>query len=217
MSRTRVKICGVRRPEDAMAAADAGADAVGVVVYAPGAKREVSEVQADHIFSALPLFVSTVGVVVGVHPNRLRMIMAQARFDLAQYHGNESIDDVKKAQPTPVVKAVRTNGSLAADVGKWLDPSIRNLRAITIDSAGDGGSGQAADWDEVEQAIGSIGRDKLPPLILAGGLTPDNVGEIVTRFRPWAVDVSSGVEGEDGFKSPEKMRAFIDAVRAADG
>lgn len=215
--RTRIKICGVRRPEDAALAAEAGADAVGVVVYAPGAKREVEPVKADEIFIALPLFVSTVGVCVGVHPNRLRMIMAQARFDLAQFHGEESVEEVKRAQPSPVVKAVRVGSDLADQLRKWSDKSVRNLRAITLDSAGDGGSGDVADWDAVESALKRIDRATLPPLIISGGLSADNVGEAIKRFKPWAVDVSSGVEGEDGFKSAEKIKAFVQAVRDADG
>ncbi|MEL7238350.1 MAG: phosphoribosylanthranilate isomerase [Planctomycetota bacterium] len=214
--RTRVKICGVRRPEDAVAAAEAGADAVGAIVYAPGSKREITPVLADEIFSALPLFVTSVGVCVGVHSNRLRMIMAQARFDLAQFHGEETPFEVKRAQPSPVVKSVKADDDLAGSLKTWSDPTIRNLRAILIDSAAGGGSGEPSDWSKLEACEPMLAKPEMPRLILAGGLTPESVGEVVKKFRPWAVDVSSGVEGDDGFKSADKMRAFVTAVRDAD-
>jgi phosphoribosylanthranilate isomerase len=210
--RTRVKICGIRHPDDAKLAAEAGADAVGVILHAPGAKRLVESEAALKIVAATPPMVTTVGVVVDASPFILRQLLAVVPVDLVQFHGKEKAADVLAALPRRATKVLAARDDLAEVAERWLAKPPKNLAGLHIDSAAGGGSGKPANWEAVAQLPAEV----VHHLTLAGGLTPDNVGDVVRRFRPWAVDVSSGVEDDSGRKSPQKVQTFIDAVRAAD-
>ncbi len=216
MTRTRVKICGVTNVEDALAAANAGADAVGMVLHAPGRKREIPLDLGRQIAMALPPFVTAVAVVVDLHPMRLRQLVSHVPVGLVQFHGNESKTDVLSAQPIRATKVVPANDGLGDAMRRWEQASVWNLCGLVIDTPTGGGTGTPPDWDVVADAVEKSSSTSFP-LTLAGGLTPRTVGDVVRRFRPWAVDVSSGVEGETvGQKDPAKIADFIAAVREAD-
>ena len=213
---TRIKICGVKSVDDALLAAEAGADAVGMILHAPGRSREIPLDLGHEIAMALPPFVTAVGVAVDLHPMRLRQLLSHVPVSLVQFHGDESKTDVLSAQPTRATKVVPGDASLGESIAKWQAANVWNLCGLVIDAPAGGGKGAPPDWDVVADALDSI--DNLPPLTLAGGLTPENVGDVIRRFRPWAVDVSSGVEdpGNVGVKSPSRVAEFIAAVREAD-
>ena len=198
--------------DDAQAAAALGADAVGMVLYAVGARRLVDADAARKIAVDLPPMVTAAGVVRDCPPGRMRQLTAHVPLGLVQFHGREPFQDVRMAQPVRATKVLVTDGTLAEQASQWAVARIPNLCGLHVDAAGGGGAGEPADWDEVA----SLDLAALPPVTLSGGLTPETVGEVVRRFRPWGVDVSTGVEGDDGRKSAGKMRAFVEAVRAAD-
>lgn len=206
--RTRIKICGVRRPEDARLATHAGADAVGMILHAPGSKRLIEAEFAMAVAAAVPPLVSKVGVFQNARAPFVAQCARSLRLDLVQLHGQETFDFVRSLEQFRVVKAVRPE-----EYATWAQAPLPNLVALLLDSP-IGGSGVANDWPAIEQAIATT--PPRVPIILAGGLKPDTVGSIARRFRPWAVDVSSGVEDANALKSEEKVRAFIDAVRDAD-
>ncbi len=199
--------------DDALSAAHAGADAVGMILYAPGSKRIIDPNRARDIATKLPPFVSGIGVVKDCSNNRIRQLMAHLPLSALQFHGRESVQDLRSAQPTRAIKMLKADDSLAEKAAEWNKAIVPNLVAILVDSAEGGGSGVETDWSRVE----SLDRANLPPMILAGGLTPENVGDVVRRLRPWAVDVSSGVEADQiGRKSHARIVEFIQAVREAD-
>ena len=218
MPRTRIKICGITRVEDALAAAQAGADAIGFVLW-PGSPRGVTVDAARAIAAALPPFVTTVGLFVDAAADDVRRACADVPLDVLQFHGAESPEFCRRFA-RPYVKAVPV-GPDATEVD-LLEYAARYHDAcgLLFDSppAGGlpGGTGQTFDWQALPR--------KLPrPLVLSGGLNAANVGDAVRRLRPWAVDVSSGVEavGADGTpirgrKDPTRIVAFIEAVRNAD-
>jgi len=212
--RTRIKICGVTTLADALAAADAGADAVGMILYAPGAKRQIDADPARKIAMALPPFVTAVGVVVDCPSNRVRQLLAHIPLSAVQFQGKESHQDVRSAQPAAAIKKLAIGSDLGERAGAWAKAIVPNLAGLLVESpgGGGGGTGAEADWSHLE----SLDRATLPPLILAGGLRPENVADVIRRLRPWAVDVSTGVEDEAGGKSPALMADFVAAVRAAD-
>lgn len=216
MGRTRIKICGVARVEDALYAAEAGADAIGMILHAPGRKREIGLDQGREIALALPPFVTAVGVVVDLHPMRLRQLLSHVPLGLVQFHGKEGKDDVLSAQPTRATKVLSADETLFERWDLWRDLAVPNLRGLVIDSPG-GGTGVAADWSKLRDLFADPHADALP-LTLAGGLTPENVGEAVRTLHPWAVDVSSGVEepGRTARKSRARIAEFVAAVREAD-
>ena len=201
-------MCGVCRAEDAIAAAAAGADAVGMILHAKS-KRLIEAQYAMAVADAIPPLVSRVGVFVDARAPFVAQCARSLKLDLIQLHGHETPDFVRSLAAFRVVRAVRV-----AEYDAWARESIPNLVGLLIDG-GPGGTGEANDWDAVEAAI-----KKIPPrvpLFLAGGLTPETVGAVAARFRPWAVDVSSGIEAQPMIKSAEKMLAFARAVRDADG
>jgi len=209
MHRTRVKICGITNPRDAIAAAEAGADAIGVVFHA-ASKRMVSPQEARKIAAAVPPFVMVVGLFVDETPARILEIARQVGLTAVQLHGRESPQTAAQLAPFPTIKAIGVlRDSLAAELQTW---RAAKPAAILLDTAGGGGSGKANDWAAIEAADRSL----LPPLIVAGGLNSATVGDVVRLLRPWAVDVSSGVEIAAREKSPELIRRFITAVREAD-
>ena len=212
VGRTRVKICGVTNLEDALAAAAAGADAIGMVLYAHGAERQIDADAARKIAMALPPFVSAVGVVVNCPTSRVRQLIAHIPLQAIQFHGKEPVQEVRSAQPVAAIKKLAATGDLAEQAAAWGKAIVPNLAGLLVESDAGGGTGVETDWSLAQ----ALDRAALPPLLLAGGLRPENVTGVVRRVRPWAVDVSSGVEEEPGRKSPRLMADFVAAVRAAD-
>lgn len=187
-----------------MAAAAAGADAIGLVFYAKS-PRAVDIEQARAILAALPPFVTTVGLFVDAELSELERILASVPLDLLQFHGDESVQQCE-AFGRPYIKALRVKAGddIAAQVARY--PSAQGILLDAYVEGVPGGTGEAFDWSLIPQALSK-------PLILAGGLRPDNVAEAVSRVRPYAVDVSGGVEASKGVKDVEKVGAFIRAAR----
>ncbi len=204
MTAVRVKICGITRVEDALAAAAAGADAIGLVFYAKS-PRAVDIEQAREILAALPPFVTSVGLFVDAERSELERILASVPLDLLQFHGDESVQQCE-AFGRPYIKALRVKAGddIAAQVARY--PSAQGILLDAYVEGVPGGTGEAFDWSLIPQTLSK-------PLILAGGLRPDNVAEAVSRVRPYAVDVSGGVEASKGVKDVEKVGAFIRAAR----
>ncbi|WP_305042449.1 phosphoribosylanthranilate isomerase [Geoalkalibacter sp.] len=205
MDGVRVKICGLTRLDEALHAVACGADALGFVFY-PGSLRCVSPEQAAAIIDALPPFVSTVGLFVNEAPRRIAEIAQQCRLDLVQLHGDESPADCL-VPGRRVIKALRVR-----DRASLAQAAEYPVAALLLDAwvAGHyGGTGATFNWDlAADQA-------RRAPVVLAGGLTPDNVADAVRRVLPFAVDVSSGVESAPGRKDPGRVAAFIRNAKAA--
>lgn len=202
--RTRVKICGITRPEDARAAALSGADAVGLVFYAPS-PRNVDLEQARAICAALPPFVTVVGLFVDPTRDQVETALRGCSLNLLQFHGAET-PELCGGFGLPYIKAARVRPG--ADLVQYLTP-YQAAQGWLLDAYHEqlyGGTGESFDWT-------LIPRDLARPVILSGGLTPDNVGAAVRQVRPWAVDVSSGVETAKGIKDAAKIAAFITGVK----
>lgn len=208
--RTRIKICGITRPADARAAAEAGADAIGLVFYPPS-PRFLSVERAVEIRDALPPFVQTVALFVNADAAQVAQAIGRVRPALLQFHGEETPQFCTQFG-VPYVKAYRMKPgvSTAADALEYLRP-YSTAAAWLLDSFVEeyGGVGSRFDWSLVP-------RRRERPLILSGGLDAGNVAEAVRRVRPWGVDVSTGVESAKGIKDAGKMAAFIAEVRNAD-
>jgi phosphoribosylanthranilate isomerase len=203
----RIKICGLRDAATAQAAARLGADAIGLVFYEPS-PRNVSCNVAHEIVAALPPFVTSVGLFVDAPRETIEGVLRSVPLDLLQFHGNES-PEYCRSFGRPYMKAVRVTPGV--DLVEYAD-RYADARAILCDAFVDsapGGTGHQFDW--------SLLPADLPlPLVLSGGLNPDNVADAVRRVRPWAVDVSSGVERARGVKDLDCITCFIGAVRGAD-
>jgi len=222
MHRTRIKICGVTRPQDAAVAARLGADAVGIVLHS-GSKRGVSKDIARKIVGALPPFVSPVAVFVDEEPQTILDTAAELNVGHVQLNGGESPHDIAELRGLRVLKAIRAHReSLSDELSEWRDAiaesKLDHLVGFVLETASGkpGGSGIENDWPFIREAQAAGEFKGLPPIIAAGGLNPQNVAAIVRDIRPFAVDVSSGVESAVGQKSEEKIEAFIDAARQAD-
>lgn len=205
--RTRVKICGLTRPEDALAAVRQGADAIGLVFYPPS-PRFVDMSQASAIVSALPPFVTVVGLFVNADAQTVRETLQAVRIDWLQFHGEESPDDCDSFQRT-YVKAVRMGP--ATDL-RQIAADYRRCRGLLLDAddpVAKGGTGKGFDWTLIPSACPL-------PVILAGGLHPGNVRRALAQVKPYAVDVSSGVESAKGIKDEQKIAAFIQEVQHFD-
>ena len=204
----RIKICGLTRVEDVRAAVDAGADAIGLVFYAKS-PRHVDLAKAAVLARAVPPFVTIVGLFVNEDPAQVRRTLAAVPIHLLQFHGDE--DEAYCRQfDRPFVKAARVAPGMNLLQYAGAFPSAQ---AILLDAFVDGfgGGGKVFDWSLVPKSLKT-------PIILSGGLDEDNVADAITRVRPAAVDVSSGVEvsdGAKGIKDAAKIRAFVAAVRAA--
>jgi phosphoribosylanthranilate isomerase len=208
MARTRIKICGIRDEESAFAAADAGADAIGLVFYRQS-PRYIEPEEAWQLVGMLPPFLSSVGLFVNADLDRFITTEELCPTDMSQLHGQESEDLVRQCGPN-VIKAIRYDAAtIAAELAKW--NRVDEVDAILVDGSM-GGQGTSFDWSGLGAARATL--DK--PLILAGGLTPENVGEAIRLVQPFAVDVSSGVESAPGVKDPELIERFCRAVRRAD-
>jgi phosphoribosylanthranilate isomerase len=207
MKRTRVKICGLTRQKDLAAAVDVGADAVGLVFYAPS-PRAVEIEQARSLLDELPPFVTSVGLFVDADPDYVRAALSRVPLDLIQLHGEEP-PEYCAAFHKPWIKALRMRPGtdLRAMVARYRGAS--GLLLDTYDSAVAGGTGRRFDWDLVPGWLA-------PHIILAGGLNAENVGDAVRRVGPYAVDVSGGVESAKGRKDHAKMDAFLRGVKDGD-
>jgi phosphoribosylanthranilate isomerase len=200
IGRTRVKICGLTRIEDAALAVELGADAVGFVFWQKS-PRAVTRDGARDIARALPALATRVGVFVNAPPAEVAEIASTAGLDAIQLHGDERVEEYSSLAPR-LIKAVDLADDAAVAVALAV-PSTVTVLVDVRDVEHRGGTGRQADWERA--ALVSRTR----PLMLAGGLTPENVARAVRQVRPWAVDVSSGVEAAPGVKSPERLRAFF--------
>ena len=198
--RTRVKICGFTQTEDLLAAARLGVDAIGLVFYPPS-PRNVSIAQAAEMLKRLPAFVSVVALFVNAEEDWIRQVLTRINVDCLQFHGDESAQDCRR-YAKPYIKAIRMKP----------DTNLADIELQYTDAAGllldayhpgvQGGTGSGFDWEMIP------GNCRLP-IILAGGLSPDNAALAVQQVRPYALDVSSGVEREKGIKDAVKMADFI--------
>ena len=207
MRRTRVKICGITRPEHAKAAVGAGADAIGLVFYEPS-PRYVTRARAREVCAALPPLVSVVGVFVNPAPRDIETAVEDLPVDLLQVHGDEPPELCAEAG-RPYVKAVRvrTRDDIVEAADRYSD-----ALALLLDAHHDtlwGGTGSQFDWNMVPDDVGR-------PIVLAGGLTPENVAGAIRLVRPFAVDVSGGVESAPGEKDVQSMERFMKEVASAE-
>lgn len=206
MTAVRSKICGITRVEDALAAVAAGADAIGLVFYAPSL-RAVGLERAREILRALPPFVTTVGLFVDATRGEVEALLEALPLDLLQFHGDETPADCE-GFGRPYMKALRVRPGLDLHAQAQRYAGAQALLLDTFVPGVPGGTGESFDWDLVPH-------DLAKPVVLAGGLTPENVGEAIRRVRPFAVDVSGGVEQARGVKDAAMIEAFIRAVRHA--
>ncbi|MFL6709306.1 MAG: phosphoribosylanthranilate isomerase [Massilia sp.] len=217
MHRTRIKICGITRLEDVAAATRAGADALGFVFYPPS-PRAVTGQQAGALMAAMPPFVTPVALFVNPTPEEVAAVAEQAPFALLQLHGDETpeqcaaiADRVKR----PFLKVFRVKPATSADElleyehrYRFASPWYQGLLLDTFVDAY-GGAGKVFDWSLIPKELA-------PRVVLSGGLSVLNATDAVDRVRPWAVDISSGVEQAKGIKDALKIAAFVRAVRASD-
>ena len=211
--RTRIKICGLTRTEDVKAVVDAGADAIGFVFYA-NSPRYVAPDAAAGLLARIPPFVATVGLFVNATLQEVQQVLAQAPVSLLQFHGDETPEDcaaIARAVNRPFIRALRVSPEMTgADLLKYTQ-DYRDAAGLLLDTFVDGygGGGKVFDWSLIPKELA-------PQVVLSGGLSVQNATEAVLRVRPYAVDVSSGVELGKGIKDADKIRAFIGAVRQAD-
>jgi phosphoribosylanthranilate isomerase len=202
----QVKICGITRLEDAQAAVDAGADALGFVFYPPS-PRYVTAEQAERIIRTLPPFVTTVGLFVDVALDRVNEVAARCGLDRIQLHGRETPEFCRQIT-RPVIKAIRIrNAESLTHVPDYKVAAY--LLDAYVEGALPGGTGASFSWELAARAM------PYGPVILAGGLTPENVEVAIAQIRPYGVDVSSGVERAPGIKDHRKVREFIVHAKAA--
>ena len=201
---TRIKICGITRVEDALAAAQAGADAIGLVFY-ERSPRHVSIAQAAQLAAALPPFVSVVGLFVNAEAALVREVLAQVSLDLLQFHGDESPEYCAQFGK-PYLKAIRVKAGV--DLLQCAS-DFRGAKGLLLDAYMEGipgGTGATFDWNLIPRQLSL-------PVILSGGLAAENVAAAIEQVRPYAVDVSSGVEASKGIKDAAKIAAFINEVK----
>ncbi|MFJ7884085.1 phosphoribosylanthranilate isomerase [Pseudomonas sp. NPDC096917] len=205
MSAVRSKICGITCINDALAAVAAGADAIGFVFYAKS-PRAVTAQQARAIIAALPPFVTTVGLFVNASACELNETLDAVPLDLLQFHGDETPEQCE-GYHRPYIKALRVKAG--DDIAAACD-AYASASGILLDTYVEGvpgGTGQAFDWSLIPRGLSK-------PIILAGGLGVQNVAQAIAQVRPYAVDVSGGVEKSKGIKDHDKIQAFLEAVRA---
>ena len=205
--KTAVKICGITRVEDALVAARCGAHAIGLVFYRPS-PRYVTPERAAEIVRALPPFVTPVGLFVDASEEEVLEIASRARVQMIQFHGSETPEFCARFE-LPYLKAVRVRPEV--DLLQYAR-DFEGAKALLLDAYQEGlhgGTGAVFDWDLIPPALPL-------PVVLSGGLHPENVAEAVRRVRPCAVDVSSGVEASKGIKDAARIEAFVNGVRDAD-
>lgn len=202
--RVRTKICGITRVEDALVAAQAGVDAIGLVFYAKS-PRAVNVAQAQQIVAALPPFVTVVGLFVNAARHEVNAVLNSVPLDILQFHGDETPAECEGFS-RPYFRALRMQPGLdiAALAAQYTDS-----HGVLLDAwvpGVHGGTGERFDWARIPENLAK-------PLILAGGLNADNVEQAIQQVQPWAVDVSGGVEASPGIKDAEKIRKFLYAVQ----
>lgn len=205
--RTRVKICGITREQDAMAAAEYGADAIGFVFYEPS-PRYVSVERAAAIARELPPFLTTVALFVNADADTIASVVDQVGIDLLQFHGQECPDYCARHR-RPWIRAVRMKPDTDLLAAQAEFAAGRGLLLDAYRPGVPGGTGETFDWERIPAELASR-------IVLAGGLNPENISDAVRRVRPYAVDVSGGVEADKGIKDPHKIKAFIKEVRSAE-
>ena len=201
--RTRVKICGITNRQDAIDAVRYGADAIGLVFYGPS-PRAVTVRQAAEVVDGLPPFVTVVGLFVDASREEIAGVLTSVRIDLLQFHGTESAADCN-GHGRPYIKAVRMREGLDLMAERARYGGASALLVDTYQPGTPGGTGTVFDWRLIPPALGG-------EVVLAGGLNADNVAQAVRQVRPYAVDVSGGVEREKGRKDAEKIAAFMRGV-----
>ena len=204
--RTRVKICGITRAQDALEAVKQGADAIGLVFY-PKSPRNVSAAQAAEIVSKIPAFITVVGLFVYAEPAFVQEVLSVVRLDLLQFHGDETASQCRQYS-RPYMKAIRVKSdtNLVQYAADYAD-----AKALLLDAFAEGvpgGTGLVFDWSLIPQNFPL-------PIVLAGGLNAENVGVAIEQVRPYAVDVSGGVEASKGIKDAAKIAAFMRGVSNA--
>jgi phosphoribosylanthranilate isomerase len=207
MPRTRVKICGITRVDDALLACELGVDAIGLVMT-PDSPRCVPLERALAIRDALPSFVSAVVLSHDLSSGHLSRIIEAVRPDLIQFHGSEDAPFCEQFG-VRYIKAIGMAGEVDVSAMAAAHPDARGFVLDGHAPGAQGGQGKVFDWSRVPRALHR-------PIILAGGLTAENVARAIVAVRPWAVDVASGVESAPGIKHEGKLRAFFASVRAAD-
>ncbi len=211
---TWVKICGTTNLDDALLAAEFGADAIGFVL-APS-KRQVTPEQVAKIVHRLPANIEKIGVFLNQSPERVIEAVETAGLTGVQLHGDESLETARRveaAKVAKVVKGIRAGPALESQLETWSREEA--VSALLLDSGNGnqgGGTGKTFDWDVAAHALRRLA--SLKQLIVAGGLNPENVRGAIDKFHPWGVDVASGVEVSPGKKDPQKVKAFIAAVRS---
>lgn len=211
--RTWIKFCGTTCLEDALASIDAGADALGFI-FAPS-KRQITVAQAKEISGKLPPQIERIGVFVDLPLREINKIVCEVNLSGIQLHGGQDrIEDYDSVLPEwtrslRVIRSVVVSDGLAGQLGV-MDQVEGPVSAWLIDSGA--GSGKTFHWKTVRKQLG----DRQGRFIIAGGLNPDNVGEAIEIFSPWGVDLVTGIESTPGRKDPEKMKAFVTAVRKAE-
>lgn len=204
--RTRVKICGITRPEDAVAAAEVGVDAIGLVFY-PRSPRNIDANRAKEILSVIPPFITSVALFLDARPEFVSQILNSVPVDLLQFHGDECPADCG-IFGRPYIKAIGMRGEINAQAYADTYPDAQGFLLDSHAVGEAGGTGIRFDW----AATPALNK----PVILAGGLRPDNAAEAIRLARPYALDISSGVESAPGVKDKELMKAFMTEVRNAD-
>ncbi len=214
MPRTRIKFCGITRPHDAIAAANAGADAIGLNFCATSPRRITID-QATQILAALPPFITPIALFADSYAAEVTRITQILHLTHIQLHGNEPPEFLAQLPNVKILKAIRVEkNKFVETLNRW---KATRVSALLLETPGTtGGSGIENDWETVIATRDTGIFDGLPPIIAAGGLRPDTVAAVIRRLRPFAVDVSSGIESAPGIKSIEKMTAFAAAVRSAD-
>ena len=200
----RTKVCGITQPEQVLPICHLGVDAIGLVFYPPS-PRSVTVEQAIAIRQAAPAFVSVVGLFVAQSMDQVNRIAEQVKLDSIQFHGEQTLADCQQAD-RPWYRALRVSHD--SSVAELVQPWINQGQGVLLDTyvkGVPGGTGAAFNWDQVPA-------QRSWNLILAGGLTPDNVATAIQQTTPWAVDVSGGVEASPGVKDIDKVRAFMQGV-----
>jgi phosphoribosylanthranilate isomerase len=215
--RTRIKICGLTRREDLQVAVAEGADAIGLVFYAKS-PRYISPSAATQLVAGLPPFVTTVGLFVNATKEEVEAVISQVTVSLLQFHGDETLEQcvaIAEAANRPFVRAVRIGPEMTGEdllkCEQQYRAASRLFAGLLLDAfvEGYGGGGKVFDWSLIPKELA-------PQVVLSGGVSVQNATEAVLQVRPYAVDISSGVEQSKGIKDPAKIRDFIAAVRKAD-
>lgn len=205
LARTRIKFCGLTREDDIDAAVAAGVDALGFVLWL-GSKRGIDESRLARLSARVPAFITRVGLFVNSSP--AFVARCAEHLDLLQFHGDET-PTLCSSFTRPWIKALRMREGLDLHAAAEAHGGARALLLDAYRPGVPGGTGETFDWSRIPASLAK-------PVILAGGLIPANVADAIARVRPFAVDVSGGIEAAAGIKDPEKMLAFMDAVRRAD-